>query len=117
MLLSYTEPSITVTVAKEIHALKSIAAYYDGLAINLNVTKTDAEENLKEVLTNGDAYAFPETFYLGAKNSREVVFSVLHDACTDGELSIPEAVEAAKDILARNAIRFYKISSTNITAP
>ncbi|KAG4959573.1 hypothetical protein JHK82_036286 [Glycine max] len=97
--------SITVTVAKEIHALKSIAAYYGGLEINLNVTKTDAEENLKEVLTNG------------AKNSREVVFSVLHDACTDGELSIPEAVEAAKDILARNAIRFYKISSTNITAP
>ena len=32
--------SITVTVAKEIHALKSIAAYYGGLEINLNVTKT-----------------------------------------------------------------------------
>ncbi|KAL5137014.1 Protein fluG [Glycine soja] len=233
--------SITVTVAKEIHALKSIAAYYGGLEINLNVTKTDAEESLKEVLTNTakpifllkyknyknlvdylflqsleialsydlpmqihtgfgdrlldlrktnplhlrsvledkryskcrfvllhashpyskeasylasvyldfglaipklsvhgmtsavkdllnlapldkvmfstDAYTFPETFYLGAKNSREVVFSVLHDACIDGELSIPEAVEAAKDILARNAIRFYKISSPNNAGP
>jgi len=51
----------------------------------------------------------------GAKNSREVVFSVLRDAYMDGELLLGEAVEAAKDILARNAIRFYKISSANIT--
>jgi len=55
--------------------------------------------------------------FAGAKNSREVVFSVLRDACNDGELLISEAVEAAKDILARNAIRFYKINSTNITVP
>lgn len=47
----------------------------------------------------------------GAKKSREVVFSVLRDACIDGDLSIPEAVEAAKDIFARNAIHFYKIKS------
>ncbi|KHN39009.1 Protein fluG [Glycine soja] len=72
---------------------------------------------LDKVMFSTDAYTFPETFYLGAKNSREVVFSVLHDACIDGELSIPEAVEAAKDILARNAIRFYKISSPNNAGP
>ena len=52
----------------------------------------------------------------GAKKSREVIFSVLHDACIDGDLSIPEAVEAAKDIFARNAIQFYKISSANSTS-
>ncbi|QCE05449.1 Metal-dependent hydrolase [Vigna unguiculata] len=234
--------STTVTVAKEIYALKSIVAYYGGLEINLKVTKTEAEESLRQVLINAtkpiyllfhrnlvdylflqsleialsydlpmqihtgfgdrlldlrksnplhfrsvledkryskcrfvflhashpfskeasylasvysqvyldfglaipklsmhgmisavkdlltlapinkvmfstDAYTFPETFYLGAKNSREVVFSVLRDACNDGELLISEAVEAAKDILARNAIRFYKINSTNITVP
>ncbi|KAL2323185.1 hypothetical protein Fmac_027564 [Flemingia macrophylla] len=68
---------------------------------------------INKVMFSTDGYAFPETFYLGAKKSREVVFSVLHDACIDGDLSIPEAVEAAKDILARNAIHFYKISSTN----
>lgn len=51
--------------------------------------------------------------FTGAKNSREVVFSVLRDAYIDGDLSIPEAVEAAKDILARNAIHFYKISLAN----
>ncbi|CAJ1968861.1 unnamed protein product [Sphenostylis stenocarpa] len=229
--------SITVTVAKEIYALKSIVAYYGGLEINLNVTKTDAEESLRQVLINGefelwnlvdylflqslefalsydlpmqihtgfgdrlldlrksnplhfrsvledkryakcrfvflhashpfskdasylasiysqvyldfglaipklstpgmisalkdllnlaplkkvmfssDGHTFPESFYIGAKNSREVVFSVLRDACIDGDLLIPEAVEAAKDLFARNSIRFYKISSANITAP
>lgn len=51
--------------------------------------------------------------FTGAKKSREVVFSALRDACIDGDLSIPEAVEAAKDIFARNAILFYKISSAN----
>lgn len=241
---SFTEAYVSKlrSVAKEIYALKSIVAYYGGLEINLNVTKTEAEESLRQVLINAtkpiyilhhrnlvdylflqsleialsydlpmqihtgfgdrlldlrksnplhfrsvledqryskcrfvflhashpfskeasylasvysqvyldfglaipklsmhgmisavkdlltlapihkvmfstDAYTFPETFYLGAKNSREVVFSVLRDAYIDGELLISEAVEAAKDILARNAIRFYKISSSNITVP
>lgn len=45
----------------------------------------------------------------GAKKAREVVFSVLCDACADGDLSIPEAIEAAKDIFSQNAIQFYKI--------
>lgn len=45
----------------------------------------------------------------GAKKSREVVYSVLRDACIDGDLSVPEAVEATKDIFGRNAIHFYKI--------
>ncbi|KOM28178.1 hypothetical protein LR48_Vigan511s000100 [Vigna angularis] len=68
---------------------------------------------LNKVMFSTDGYAFPETFYLGAKKSREVVFSVLRDACIDGDLSVSEAVEAAKDIFARNAIHFYKISPAN----
>ncbi|KAA8518679.1 hypothetical protein F0562_016153 [Nyssa sinensis] len=48
----------------------------------------------------------------GARRAREVVFSVLRDACIDGDLSIPEAIEAAKDIFAQNAIQFYKINAT-----
>ncbi|KAI9086317.1 hypothetical protein K1719_031771 [Acacia pycnantha] len=54
-----------------------------------------------------DGYAFPETFYLGAKKSSEVVFSVLRDACIDGDLSGLEAVEAAKDIFARNRLNYH----------
>ncbi|VVA09406.1 PREDICTED: fluG [Prunus dulcis] len=65
---------------------------------------------IKKVMFSTDGYAFPETFYLGAKKAREVVFSVLCDACADGDLSIPEAIEAAKDIFSQNAIQFYKIN-------
>ncbi|CAB4284362.1 unnamed protein product [Prunus armeniaca] len=65
---------------------------------------------IKKVMFSTDGYAFPETFYLGAKKAREVVFSVLRDACADGDLSIPEAIEAAKDIFSQNAIQFYKIN-------
>ncbi|KAI4349084.1 hypothetical protein L6164_009723 [Bauhinia variegata] len=66
---------------------------------------------INKVMFSTDGYAFPETFYLGAKRSREVIFSVLRDACVDGDLSIPEAVEAAKDIFQRNATHFYKFNS------
>ncbi|XP_059462719.1 protein fluG [Corylus avellana] len=76
---------------------------------------------IKKVMFSTDGYAFPETFYLGAKKAREVVFSVLRDACIDGDLSISEAVEAAKDIFANNAIQFYKINlslgSKNTSTP
>ncbi|GAB4847980.1 hypothetical protein Ancab_039400 [Ancistrocladus abbreviatus] len=64
---------------------------------------------IKKVMFSTDGYAFPEIFYLGAKRAREVVFSVLRDACEDGDLSISEAVEAATDMFANNAIQFYKI--------
>lgn len=65
---------------------------------------------LKKVMFSTDGCAFPETFYLGAKRAREVVFSVLRDACSDGDLSIPEALEAVTDIFAENAKMFYKIN-------
>lgn len=45
----------------------------------------------------------------GAKKAREVVFSVLRDACVDGDLSIPEAVAAVKDLFAENAKQYYKL--------
>ncbi|KAK4776647.1 hypothetical protein SAY86_005335 [Trapa natans] len=64
---------------------------------------------LTKVMFSTDGYAFPETFYLGAKKAREVIFIVLRDACRDGDLSLPEAVKAARDIFAGNAIRFYNI--------
>lgn len=46
-------------------------------------------------------------YFAGAKRAREVVFSVLRDACIDGDLSIPEAIEAVKDIFSENAKKFY----------
>ncbi|KAI3827082.1 hypothetical protein L1987_01146 [Smallanthus sonchifolius] len=66
---------------------------------------------LKKVMFSTDGCAFPETFYLGAKRAREVVFSVLRDACSDGDLSVSEAVEAVTDIFAENAKKFYRIDT------
>ncbi|KAL7599883.1 hypothetical protein Lser_V15G22337 [Lactuca serriola] len=66
---------------------------------------------IKKVMFNTDGYAFPETFYLGEKRALEVVFSVLRDACNEGDLSIPEALEAVTDIFSENSKKFYKIDS------
>ncbi|KAK6126256.1 hypothetical protein DH2020_040001 [Rehmannia glutinosa] len=73
---------------------------------------------IKKVMFSTDGCAFPESFYLGmnpigAKKAREIVFAVLRDACTDGDLSIPEAVRAAKDIFSENARQFYKIKAVS----
>ncbi|PIA37132.1 hypothetical protein AQUCO_03000006v1 [Aquilegia coerulea] len=68
---------------------------------------------IKKVMFSTDGYAFPETFYLGAKRAREVVLSVLCDACDDGDLTIREAVEAADDIFRLNSVRLYKIDGIN----
>ncbi|KAF9598958.1 hypothetical protein IFM89_033303 [Coptis chinensis] len=67
---------------------------------------------IKKVMFSTDGIAFPETFYLGAKRARKAVFSVLRDACDEGDLTIPEALEAAEDIFNRNSIRLYKIDGT-----
>ncbi|XP_059063957.1 protein fluG-like isoform X1 [Cryptomeria japonica] len=64
---------------------------------------------LNKVMFSTDGYAFPETFYLGTKWAREVITSVLLDACDGGYLSIQEAIEAAQKILRGNAINFYKL--------
>ncbi|KAL8223982.1 hypothetical protein R6Q57_019457 [Mikania cordata] len=70
---------------------------------------------LKKVMFSTDGCAFPETFYLGAMRARKVIFSVLQDACNDGDLSISEAVEAVTDIFAENAKKFYRID-TSVTS-
>ncbi|GAV85734.1 Gln-synt_C domain-containing protein/Amidohydro_2 domain-containing protein [Cephalotus follicularis] len=106
---------------KEASYLASVypQVYLDfGLAIpklSVNGMRSSVRELLelapiKKVMFSTDGYAFPETYYLGARKSREVVFSVLHDACIDGDLSVAEAIEAATDIFAQNAIQFYKIT-------
>ncbi|KAK6126238.1 hypothetical protein DH2020_040010 [Rehmannia glutinosa] len=97
---------------------------------------------IKKVMFSTDGCGFPESFYLGvyikvlvtienwgyygsipvsseneftlgAKKAREIVFAVLRDACADGDLSIPEAVQAAKDIFSENARQFYKIKAVS----
>ncbi|KAL2229373.1 UNVERIFIED_CONTAM: Protein fluG [Sesamum indicum] len=68
---------------------------------------------IKKVMFSTDGCGFPESFYLGAKKAREIVFAVLRDACIDGDLSIPEALQAAKDIFSENARQLYKIKAVS----
>ncbi|KAK4392144.1 protein fluG [Sesamum angolense] len=68
---------------------------------------------IKKVMFSTDGCGFPESFYLGAKKAREIVFAVLRDACIDGDLSIPEAIQAAKDIFSENARQLYKIKAVS----
>ncbi|RAL51658.1 hypothetical protein DM860_010376 [Cuscuta australis] len=66
---------------------------------------------MNKVMFSTDGVAFPETFYLGAKKGRKVVYTVLRDACVDGDLSLPEAIAAVKDIFTENAKKFYSINT------
>ncbi|KAL9832210.1 putative glutamine synthetase [Arabidopsis thaliana] len=73
---------------------------------------------LLQVMFSTDGYASPETYYLGAKKAREVIFLVLSDACASGDLSLMEAIDAAKDIFSRNSIGFYKLNiDTDSSSP
>ncbi|XP_070052424.1 protein fluG-like isoform X1 [Nicotiana tomentosiformis] len=71
---------------------------------------------MNKVMFSTDAIAFAEAFYLGAKRAREVVFSVLHDAMVEGDLSITKAVAAVKDIFAENAKKFYKLHKLDVSS-
>ncbi|KAM0854831.1 hypothetical protein ACQ4PT_050204 [Festuca glaucescens] len=68
---------------------------------------------IKKVMFSTDGYAFPETYYLGARRARDVVYRVLSAACEDGDLSIQEAIDAVEDIFRRNALDLYKLNVAN----
>ncbi|KAJ1295341.1 hypothetical protein BS78_01G216300 [Paspalum vaginatum] len=110
--------------SKEASYLASVYSqvYLDfGLAIpklSVHGMTTSVKELLelspvKKVMFSTDGYAFPETYYLGAKRARDVVYRVLAVACEDGDLSIQEAIEAVEDIFRRNALHLYKLNVTN----
>ncbi|KAL0333405.1 UNVERIFIED_CONTAM: protein fluG [Sesamum angustifolium] len=67
---------------------------------------------IKKVMFSTDGCGFAESFYLGAKKAREIVFAVLRmHALMD--LSIPEAIQAAKDIFSENSRQLYKIKAVS----
>ncbi|XP_048574500.1 protein fluG [Triticum urartu] len=68
---------------------------------------------INKVMFSSDGYAFPETYYLGSRRARDVVYRVLSAACEDGDLSIQEAIDAVEDIFRRNASDLYKLNVAN----
>eukprot|EP00252_Welwitschia_mirabilis_P011169 TRINITY_DN2511_c0_g1_i1.p1 TRINITY_DN2511_c0_g1~~TRINITY_DN2511_c0_g1_i1.p1 ORF type:complete len:844 (+),score=165.73 TRINITY_DN2511_c0_g1_i1:452-2983(+) len=69
---------------------------------------------LNKVMFSTDGYAFPETFYLGAKWAHKVLSAALSDACNAQDLSVHEAIEVAQKILRDTALLFYKLDGTAI---
>lgn len=52
---------------------------------------------------------------IGAKRAREIILSVLSSACDDGDLTIPEAMEAVEDIFKQNASHLYDIHRVRVS--
>ncbi|KMZ72475.1 hypothetical protein ZOSMA_163G00200 [Zostera marina] len=65
---------------------------------------------LNKIMYSSDGFAFPESYYFASKNARDVIYSVLSDACDDGDLTISEAIEAVPAIFRQNALNFYDFS-------
>ncbi|GKV46353.1 hypothetical protein SLEP1_g53338 [Rubroshorea leprosula] len=112
-------PNVTTKMLKKVF-LKFYVVYLDfGLAVPklsvhgmISLVKEFLEvAPINKVMISTDGYAVLETYYLGAKKACGVIFSVLCDACIDGDLHVAEATEAAKGIFGRNAIEFYKINA------
>eukprot|EP00850_Spirogloea_muscicola_P001872 SM000007S20832 [mRNA] locus=s7:403188:408933:- [translate_table: standard] len=72
---------------------------------------------INKVMYSGDGYAYAETYYLAAKCGRGALESTLCGAMDNGDLTSTEAVEAAHDILRRNAERLYMLELPAATAP
>lgn len=64
-----------------------------------------------KIYTYGLHVCISKNYLTGARRSRDVVFTVLSDACGDGDLTLQEALEAVKDIFRENALRLYKLNS------
>jgi hypothetical protein len=64
---------------------------------------------VNKIMFSTEGYAIPETFYLGAKWSREILARVLIEAFDNGDMLLEEALAAADGILGRNALEFYKL--------
>jgi uncharacterized protein len=64
---------------------------------------------LNKLLYSSDASLIPELFYLGSLNARRVLGDVLTECIDDGDLSQAEAIQAAKWIMAENAVRLYNL--------
>ncbi|XP_024524915.1 protein fluG isoform X2 [Selaginella moellendorffii] len=72
---------------------------------------------LDKMMFSTDGYAFPETYYLGTKWTREVLTKVLYNAYVDGDLSVEESIAAAEGILQKNALSFYKLNGDAASSP
>ena len=68
-----------------------------------------------KLMYSSDAHNIPELYYLGAKWGREILQQVLEESIQDGDLTVSEAEEVARDVLAENARKLYLKTSETFT--
>ncbi len=67
---------------------------------------------VSKLLYSSDGIAVPELHWMSAIDGRHVLGLALEELVAHDELSIPEAEAAGEDVLRRNALRLYGLSST-----
>jgi uncharacterized protein len=66
---------------------------------------------ISKLLYSSDGIGVPELHWMSAIDGRHVLALTLEELVAHGELTIPEAEAAGEDVLRRNAIRLYRLSS------
>ncbi len=66
---------------------------------------------ISKLLYSSDGIGMPELHWMGAIDGRRVLSQALEELVAHGELSISEAEAAGEEVLRRNAIRLYRLSS------
>ena len=66
---------------------------------------------ISKLLYSSDGIGMPELHWMGATDGRRVLSQALEEMVAHGELSISEAEAAGEEVLRRNAIRLYRLSS------
>jgi predicted TIM-barrel fold metal-dependent hydrolase len=66
---------------------------------------------ISKLLYSSDGIGMPELHWMGATDGRRVLSQALEELVAHGELSISEAEAAGEEVLRRNAIRLYRLSS------
>jgi uncharacterized protein len=66
---------------------------------------------ISKLLYSSDGIGVPEFHWMSAIDGRHVLGLALEELVAHDELSIPEAEAAGEDVLRRNAIRLYGLSS------
>ena len=67
---------------------------------------------VSKLLYSSDGIGVPELHWMSAIDGRHVLGLALEELVAHDELSIPEAETAGEDVLRRNAIRLYQLSSS-----
>ena len=66
---------------------------------------------ISKLLYSSDGIGMPELHWMGATDGRRVLSQALEELVAHGELSISQAEAAGEEVLRRNAIRLYRLSS------